>query len=167
MNAKRPIDDRGARRSAVAIVFGTIALTLATAAFAESLCLAVVALPQNDALTAIPLYAEGATFTVSYMHPATKTPVSETYRADRTGLTQIEIRFEQPGSGLPSAPGAGETWSQEAGRTVVAMARRFDGVRLRVDADRSPTLLSAGRTTVLSQWGNREIGIVPSDCTLR
>jgi hypothetical protein len=165
IDARRHGDHRCAVRSAFAV--GSFAMTLATAALAESFCLAIIALPDNDALTAIPLYAEGATFTVSYRHLATKTPVSETYRADRTGITQIEIRFKQPGSGLPSEPGPGETWTQEAGRTVVTMARRFDGVRLRVQADQAPTLDVAGRKTALSQWGNRAIGIVPSDCTRR
>lgn len=154
-----------AARSALAVA--ALSLIVATGAPAESLCLAIIALPENDTLAAVPLYAEGATFIVSYKQAATGAPIKETYRANRTGLTQIEIRFEQQGPGLPTQPGPGETWVQEQGQTVVTLARPFDGVRMRVRADQAPMLDVAGRKTVLSQWGDRAIGIVPSDCTLR
>lgn len=89
----------------------------------------------------------------------------ETYRADATGLTQVEIRFAQPAAGLPTAAGPGETWQREGDQIVVTMARRFDGVRLRVRAGQAPMLDVAGRQTALAQWGDRLIGLVPTACS--
>jgi hypothetical protein len=152
------------QRAIVASLLFAAALPTA-AATVEGLCLAIVGLPENKALFAAPLHAEGSSFTLSYVHSATRTPVRETYRVDSLGLTQIEIRFSQPAAGLPTEAAPGETWGQDGEQFVVTMARRFDGVRVRVSADKAPMLDVAGRQTALTQWGEREIGLVPIACS--
>ncbi|MBK6335161.1 MAG: DUF1850 domain-containing protein [Betaproteobacteria bacterium] len=159
-----PVRARRACRALFAACTLAAALPVA-AAGTERLCLAVIGLPDNKALTAAPLYAEGASFTVTYLHATTRSPVRETYRADATGLTQVEIRFAQPAAGLPTAAGPGETWQREGDQIVVTMARRFDGVRLRVRPEQAPMLDVAGRQTALAQWGDRLIGLVPTACS--
>jgi hypothetical protein len=74
------------------------------------------------------------------------------------------MRFEQHGPGLPTEADAGGSFTSEDGRFVSRMARRFDGIRMRVHRDQRPTLSSGGGQVDLTRWGDRALMVVPVDC---
>jgi hypothetical protein len=111
----------------------------------------------GERVLAAPLANPDASFTMTYIHSVTRTPVTETYRATAEGLVQTAIRFEQHGPGLPSGPAAGERWIARDSGFEVAMQRKLESVVIRVHGDQSPRLAIDGRTVDLARWGNRPL----------
>jgi hypothetical protein len=159
---------RSRRRRAIPTrAAGVAVLLIATAAHGTppaAACVAVIGYPEETALASVPLPGAEPGFTISYVHSVTRTPVVETYAATPDRFVQTSIRFEQHGPGLPTEAGAGERWRRVDGRFVVSMARPFADIRMRVHADQAPTLVAAGATVALAQWGNRAIGLFPTRC---
>jgi len=91
--------------------------------------------------------------------------IVESYRIDDGALLQTSIVFDQHGPGLPTAPDAGQTWTERDGQFVVTLARRFDHLRIRVHQDQSWQLLVGGKPVDLVQWGNRAIELRAVACS--
>jgi len=105
-----------------------------------------------------------STFTLTYLHSVTRTPVEERYRLEGATIVQTEIRFMQHGPGLPTEADAGGAWRREGDRFVVTTARSFDAIAMRVHRDQSPRLTVARdpRPIDLAQWGDRAIALTAS-----
>jgi hypothetical protein len=132
------------------------------AAMAQAACLSIVARPEGAPLARL----DGVdAFAVSYVHSVTRTPVEERYRVEGATIRQAEIRFVEHGPGLPTEADEGHAFRRRDGRFVVTMDRRFEAIAMRVHADQSPRLATAGRDVDLAAWGNRSIALVPAgDC---
>jgi hypothetical protein len=135
-----------------------LATTAAHSVTAAS-CLVLASHPDGKALAQVE--AARGSFTISYVHSVTRTPVVEHYRVDGATIVETELRFEQHGPGLPTEADAGGTWREEGGRFVVTMNRRFPAIAMRVHADQSPRLAVDGdrRAVNLAQWGNRALAL--------
>ena len=145
-------------RGAVVVAWWAAAQACAAAA---TPCVAVDAAPEGARLATV---AVDVTFTVTYIHSVTRTPVDESYRVDGGALEQTGIAFSEHGPGLPTQPDPGQTWTDVDGRFRVTLARHFDAIRMRVHRDQSPTLRADGRTIELWQWGNRAIALHAAAC---
>lgn len=145
-------------------VCAALALVAASAAHAApSGCVVLDGVPEGPRLATLMPAAPGRTFSVTYIHSVTHTPVLETYRIDGSTLVQTSIEFTEHGPGLPTAPDAGQSWRDIDGRFVVTLDRHFDSIRMRVHRDQSPRLLDGARSVDLAQWGNRPVvlGVAP------
>ncbi len=154
----------GFLRSVVATFAVLATLGLAPTTTDAAVCLTLVSSPDGLPLGSVSLRGDSPTFTLTYTHSVTLTPVEETYGASGDRLIETSIRFEQHGPGLPTEAGAGETWAQRDGAFVVTMARSFDEIPMRVHRDQSPALVADGQPLDLAQWGNRAIVLRPRRC---
>ena len=132
---------------------------LAAGAGPDSACVALAAHPDGESFLRIGLPAGTPTFTVSYVHSVTRTPVVETYRVDGETIVQTEIRFAQHGPGLPTQADAGGTFARRDGQFVATMARRFPSIVMRVHADQRPQLAAGAVSVDLAEWGNRAVAV--------
>ena len=134
---------------------------LAGVGAADAACLTLASHPEGAPLAQVLAPGASPSFTITYLHSVTRTPVEERYRVDGATIVETEIRFEQHGPGLPTEADAGGTWRREAARYVVTMDRRFASIAMRVHADQSPRLAVAGdpRAVSLAQWGNRALAL--------
>ena len=133
---------------------------------ANAACLALGSHPDNAPLLQIALPADDPSFTITYVHSVTRTPVLERYAISGSEIVETEIRFEQHGPGLPTEADAGGTFTRSDGRFIVTMDRRFPNVVMRVHADQSPRLTAGNRNIDLAQWGNRALtlSVIPGAC---
>jgi hypothetical protein len=132
---------------------------LVAAADGDAACLLLASHPDGARLARIALPADEPTFTVTYVHSVTRTPVVERYRADGDTIVESEIRFVQHGPGLPTEADAGGTFTRRDGEFVVSMQRRFAVIVMRVHADQAPRLAAGGRSDDLAAWGNRALAV--------
>jgi hypothetical protein len=146
------------RARLVALLPGLLASLLA-ANVAQAACLTLASYPDGASLAHFAVAADDPTFTVTYVHSVTKTPVDERYRIDGDTIIETEIRFEQHGPGLPTEADAGAQWTRRDGRYVVTMSRRFGPIVMRVHADQKPALAIATQSVDLAQWGNRAVAL--------
>ncbi|MFO1313920.1 MAG: DUF1850 domain-containing protein [Burkholderiales bacterium] len=130
---------------------------------ATAACLALASHPDGTALAQLSL--PHAAFAVTYVHSVTRTPVVELYRVDGTTIVEVEMRFAQPGPGLPTEADAGHAFVQRDGQLVVSMARRLPEIVMRVHRDQSPRITVDGRDVDLAAWGNRAIAVRAASCT--
>ena len=126
---------------------------------ADAACIALAAHPEGSVLAQFDVPAGGPTFTVTYVHSVTRSPVIERYRIDGDAIVQTEIRFVQHGPGLPTEADAGGTFTRREGEFVVSMQRRFAVIVMRVHADQAPRLTAGGRSDDLAAWGNRALAV--------
>ena len=129
----------------------------APAATVSAACLTLAGYPDGRALASIALPPDNPTFALNYVHSVTRTPVSERYRVDGSGMVETQIRFEQHGPGLPTEADTGGSFTHEDGKFVVTMDRHFPQIVMQVNADQSPRLVVSGHATNLAQWGNRAL----------
>jgi hypothetical protein len=132
---------------------------LVTATDSDAACLLLASHPDGAPLARIALPAAEPTFTVTYVHSVTRTPVVERYRADGDTIVETEIRFAQHGPGLPTEADADGTFTRRDGEFVVSMQRRFAVILMRVHADQAPRLAAGGRSDDLGAWGNRALAV--------
>jgi hypothetical protein len=139
----------------------TIALLagLAAAGGTHAACLEFASRPDGAVLVHVATPLDDPTFTLTYVHSVTRTPVVERYRIDDATIVQTEIGFEQHGPGLPTQADHGGRFERRDGRFVVTMERRFDVIVMRVHADQSPRLAAGGRTIDLAAWGSRALAL--------
>lgn len=143
---------------------GAVLLALAPGLAAAAGCLSLSSSPDGAALARYELAASGTpTFTLSYVHSVTRTPVVETYRIDGDAIVQTEIRFSQHGPGLPTQADAGGTFERRDGQFVLSMSRRLPSIVMRVNADQRPELRAGTLTVDLAGWGNRAIALHAAD----
>lgn len=129
------------------------------AAAAPLACLSLASHPEGAPLARVE--AARGTFTITYVHSVTRTPVDERYHVDGTAIVETEIRFRQHGPGLPTEADPGGSWRRDGDAFVVTMERRFDAIPMRVHADQQWRLAVDGdpRPVNLAQWGNRAIAL--------
>lgn len=73
------------------------------------------------------IVAPGAHVELRYTHSVERTPVTEEFRAERTGLRLVGMRFVSQGAGLPT-----EGYTREGDQFVLRTDRRIGTVPLRV-----------------------------------
>jgi hypothetical protein len=151
--------------AAAAVALIAVAAPACGADRRQAVCLVVLDYPEGKVLTSVVLDDVDDRFTMTYVHPVTRTPVEENYRATADGITQTSIAFEQQGSGLPTEGTAGEQWERRDGRFIVTMARKFDGIRMRASKDQSPRLVAGAQKIDLAQWGDRALALTARRCT--
>ncbi len=91
------------------------------------------------------------------MHSVTRTPVTERYRVEGSGIVETEMRFEQHGPGLPTEADAGGTFSRADGRFVVTMDRRFPEIVMQVHRDQAPRIMAGTRVARPRAMGQSRI----------
>ena len=161
MGPHRPRDDGDPVSSIVCAIAAALALGVTGA---HAACLSLTGVPEGPALSTLVVPASTPTFDITYVHSVTRRLVVESYRVDGAALVETSIAFDQHGPGLPTAPDAGQTWTERDGRFVVTLARRFDTIRMRVHRDQSPRLVVAGKPVDLAQWGNRAVELRAVTC---
>jgi hypothetical protein len=144
-------------------------MALVASGSAQGACLTLASHPDGASLSLIALPAEDASFTITYVHSVTRTPVLERYAISGSDIVETEMRFEQHGPGLPTEADAGGTFSHGDGRFVVTMDRHFPTIVMQVHRDQSPRLVAGTRSFDLAQWGNRALvlGAIPGSCAGR
>lgn len=135
------------------------ALVPGLAAAGDSACVSLSATPDSDPYVRIGLPVGAPTFTVTWEHSVTRTPVVESYRIDGNTIVQTQIRFAQHGPGLPTQADAGGTFERRDGQFVATMARPFSVIVMRVHADQRPQLAAGAVRVNLAEWGNRAIAL--------
>jgi hypothetical protein len=145
---------------------GLLAASLAASSTSHAACLTLAGHPDGVRLSLLALPAGDASFSIVYMHSVTRTPVTERYRVEGSGIVETEMRFEQHGPGLPTEADAGGTFSRADGRFVVTMDRRFPEIVMQVHRDQAPRILAGTRSLDLAQWGNRALTLraIPGSC---
>ena len=138
-------------------------------ALANAACLTLGSHPDNATLLQFDLPADDPSFTITYVHSVTRTPVMERYAIAGSEIVETEMRFEQHGPGLPTEADKGGTFSHSDGRFVVTMDRHFPTIVMQVHRDQSPRLVAGTRSLDLAQWGNRALvlGAIPGSCAGR
>jgi hypothetical protein len=151
------------------VIARILAMALVVSGSAQGACLALTSHPDGEGLSLIALPAEDASFTITYVHSVTRTPVLERYAISGSEIVETEMRFEQHGPGLPTEADAGGTFSHGDGRFVVTMDRHFPIIVMQVHRDQSPRLVAGTRLFDLAQWGNRALvlGAIPGSCAGR
>ena len=134
--------------------------------WAQGACLALTSHPDGARLSVLELPEDNTTFTISYVHSVTRTPVLERYSVAGREIVETEIDFEQHGPGLPTEADAGGTFSRSNGRFIVTMDRHFPAIVMQVHPDQLPRLVAGTRSLDLAQWGNRALtlGVVSGPC---
>jgi len=143
--------------------FAAAALAWA-ATSAHPACLSIAAVPDGHVLATLAMPDAGQAFDITYVHSVTRRAIVESYRLDAGALLETSIVFDQHGPGLPTAPDAGQTWTERDGRFVVTLARRFETIRVRVHRDQQWRLVVAGKAIDLTQWGNRAVDLRAVAC---
>jgi len=141
-----------------------VAALAVAAPAARAGCMVLTAVPEGRPLATLAVPDATPTFDVTYVHSVTHRLIVETYRIDGNALLETSIVFDQHGPGLPTAPDAGETWTDRDGQFVVTLARRFDSIRMRVHRDQSPQLLIGAQHVDLAAWGNRAVELRAVKC---
>ncbi len=120
---------------------------------APAACLTLASHPDGAPLAQLALPDDATSFSISYLHSVTRTPVVE--------------RYEQHGPGLPTEADAGGTFTRRDGQFIVTMDRHFEAIVMQVHAGQSPRLVAGMRSHDLAQWGNRAIVLaaIPGSCT--
>jgi len=155
--------------SAITAAAYAVAATSAHAASAAATstaaaCLSIAAAPDGRPLATLAVTGASPAFDITYIHSVTHRLIVESYRIDGGALLETSIVFDQHGPGLPTAPDAGQTWTERDGRFVVTLARRFDAIRVRVHRDQAWRLVIDGQPVDLAQWGNRAIDLRAVAC---
>ena len=151
----RPIGHR------YALVAALLVPTVAPAA-----CLTLASHPDGARLTQFALPDDATSFSITYLHSVTRTPVAERYHVEGTQIVETEMAFEQHAPGLPTEADAGGTFTRRDGRFIVTMDRRFPAIVMQVHAGEAPRLVAGTRSQDLAQWGNRALvlGAIPGRC---
>jgi hypothetical protein len=139
---------------------------LAIGPAAVAACLTLASFPDSRRLAQIELPDSDASFSITYMHSVTRTPVTERYGIAGSEIVETEIRFEQHGPGLPTEADAGGTFTQRDDSFVVTMDRHYPSIVMQMHRDQSPRLVAGSRVHDLAQWGNRalELAIGAAHC---
>ncbi len=134
---------------------------------APAACLTLASHPDGAPLAQLALPDDATSFSISYLHSVTRTPVVERYRVGGEVIVETEIEFEQHGPGLPTEADAGGTFTRRDGQFIVTMDRHFEAIVMQVHAGQSPRLVAGMRSHDLAQWGNRAIVLaaIPGSCT--
>jgi len=141
-------------------------LLASTAPLAHAACVALASGRGGAPLALVALDARGSVFRIHYIHSVTRTPVEERYVVEGDRIVQTEIRFEQHGPGLPTAPDEGGTFEQRDGTFIVRGRRTFDRIVMRVEPAQRPALTTAAQTLDLARWGRGALALTASaaDC---
>ena len=133
---------------------------------AHAACLTLASHPDGTRLSLLALPEEDTSFSITYVHSVTRTPVTERYHLSGNDIVETELHFEQHGPGLPTEADAGGTFTHSDGRFVVTMDRRFRAIVMQVHRDQSPRLMAGTRALDLAQWGNRALvlGVILGPC---
>ena len=142
-------------------------VALLVPSLAHAACITLASHPDGARLSLLALPEEDLSFSITYVHSVTRTPVIERYKLAGSEIVETEMRFEQHGPGLPTEADAGGTFSNGDGRFVVTMDRHFPTIVMQVHRDQSPRLVAGTRSFDLAQWGNRALvlGAMPGSCT--
>ena len=143
-----------------------LVVALLLPSLAHAACLTLASHPDGTRLSLLALPEEDTSFSITYVHSVTRTPVTERYHLSGNEIVETELRFEQHGPGLPTEADAGGTLTHSNGRFVVTMDRRFPAIVMQVHKDQSPRLVTGARSRDLAQWGNRALvlGVIPGPC---
>jgi hypothetical protein len=122
--------------------------------------------PDGARVSLLVLPADDTTFSISYIHSVTRTPVVERYKLAGNEIVETEINFEQHGPGLPTEADAGGTFTRGNGHFIITMDRHFPTIVMQVHRDQMPRLDAGTRTLELAQWGNRALAlaVIPGPC---
>jgi len=142
---------------------------LLAASIALADCLTLASHPEGQVLAALVLPPDNPSFSLTYVHSVTRTPVAEFYRVAGGDIVETQMRFAQHGPGLPTEADAGGTFTRSNDGFVVTMDRHFPAIVMQVHGDQSPRLVAAGRALDLAQWGPRALALTaaPGPCADR
>lgn len=108
-------------------------------------------------------YALGASgsFSLSFIHSVSLTPVTDIYEIRPTGIHQVAEVFEAHGAGLPSFAGdIGATeWHRENGKFILEMDRQFDRIQLRIQREYRNRLHAGEQEITLADFGADVVGM--------
>lgn len=100
-------------------------------------------------------------FSLSFVHSVSLTPVVDHYEIRPSGIHQTAEVFEAHGAGLPSFAGdVGTTgWHRRDGKFVLTMDRKFPRIQLRIQRTYFNTLHIADQDITLADFGTNSIGL--------
>lgn len=101
------------------------------------------------------------TFSLSFIHSVSLTPVVDIYEIKSTGIHQIAEMFEAHGAGLPSFAGdvGAKGWRRQDGKFVLDMDRQFDRIQLRIQREYLNILHLSDQDITLADFGASRLGI--------
>jgi hypothetical protein len=108
---------------------------------------------------------EDGSFSLSFIHSVSQTPVRDHYRAVDWRIIQTAETFQAHGAGLPSGvdePGA-TAWEHRDGRFVIHMERQIPRLVVRTDRNYRNRLHIGGLEVNLNGWDDQalELAVVP------
>ncbi len=100
-------------------------------------------------------------FSLSFLHSVSLTPVVDHYEIRATAIHQTAEVFETHGAGLPSFTGdVGETgWRMEDDKFVLEMDRQFRRIQLRIQREYLNSLQINDQNVTLADFGANSIGL--------
>lgn len=100
-------------------------------------------------------------FSLSFLHSVSLTPVVDHYDIKPGGIHQTAEVFEAHGAGLPSfADDIGATgWHRRDGKFILEMDRHFPRIQLRIQREYLNTLHIANQSITLADFGTNSIGL--------
>jgi len=130
-------------------------------------CLAVSRYPSKLMLGQYPLPEDG-TFSLSFIHSVSTTPVRDDYQIADTRIIQIAETFQAHGAGLPSGVDeAGMTsWEHHDRRFVIRMKRPIPRLVVQTDRNYRNRLHMDGKEINLNHWPDQALELAVVSCTV-
>ena len=121
-------------------------------------CLTIRQYPDMRLLATIPMTASG-TFSLSFIHSVSRTPVEDIYRVDAQGICQTSEIFESHCAGLPYSDQETNAtgWEQRNGKFILHMEREIPRLVVRTDRIYKNRLHLPDRTINLNQWEDQAL----------
>ena len=92
-------------------------------------------------------------FSLKYTHSVEKTPVIETFQAQKNGtLLLISTKYKSYGVGLPSLPQEGKLTVADGWLTLEGLQRQYRDIRVRVGPEAGLVLEIGRQTYPVHEW---------------
>jgi hypothetical protein len=109
-------------------------------------------------LATVPM-TETDTFSLSFIHSVTMTPVQDIYRISQGGICQTSEIFESHCAGLPYSDQETNAtgWEQRDGKFILHMERKIPKLVVRTDQVYQNRLHLPDQTIDLNQWPDQSL----------
>lgn len=148
------------------LTFVIASLSLLAAAHTQALSLSVEAYRTEKTLACLVLKAD--TFTLSFIHSVSLTPVFDDYRIDKISrntyrIVQTQERFIAHGQGLPSMEGEPDATAfiHRNGKFILKLQRPINDLIVRTDSRFKNRLHTGSLIFNLNQWADTGLRITP------
>ncbi len=123
--------------------------------------LVVRAFPSNRVLAGYDL-GNLDTFSLTFIHSVSETPVRDDYRFEKGGIVQSSETFMTHEAGLPSGlDGSGtERWEHRDGKFILHMRRSITRLVVRTDRNYRNRLIMGDTVVNLNQWEDQALEIL-------